>query len=211
MLAHPRSRGEHPAAVVIENRGIGSSPLARGTSRGYPLHTVPERLIPARAGNISLSHIIREPIIGSSPLARGTCEFAGHGGVSFRLIPARAGNILRWKVDMMFFPAHPRSRGEHVGKVRGFPSSSGSSPLARGTSIKIIGDIFVWRLIPARAGNINSIEEGRGQLAAHPRSRGEHAVGAVASWTYTGSSPLARGTYLLTWGFIPYISKIESL
>ena len=26
-----------------------------------------------------------------------------------------------------------------------------------------------------------------------------------------GSSPLARGTHLLTWDFTPYISKIESL
>ena len=34
---------------------------------------------------------------------------------------------------------------------------------------------------------------------------------AVDGYYTAGSSPLARGTYLLTWGFTPYISKIESL
>ena len=48
-------------------------------------------------------------------------------------------------------------------------------------------------------------------MRAHPRSRGEHEDPGAFSTYEVGSSPLARGTHLLTWGFTPYISKIESL
>ena len=49
--AHPRSRGEHCAVLVVALEAAGSSPLARGT------HNIPANvggivwLIPARAGN----------------------------------------------------------------------------------------------------------------------------------------------------------------
>ena len=67
------------------------------------------------------------------------------------------------------------------------------------------------RLIPARAGNMLANCAKALATSAHPRSRGEHDCTAYRVGFVTGSSPLARGTYLLTWGFIPYISKIESL
>ena len=66
-------------------------------------------------------------------------------------------------------------------------------------------------LIPARAGTtwvrcLNML-----MTWAHPRSRGDHK--GIYSYREggLGSSPLARGPHLLTWGFTPYISKIESL
>ena len=71
--------------------------------------------------------------------------------------------------------------------------------------------IFFLRLIPARAGNIRHSVAPLDASAAHPRSRGEHNRPQFQEMMRYGSSPLARGTYLLTWGFIPYISKIESL
>ena len=87
----------------------------------------------------------------------------------------------------------------------------GSSPLARGTSVDRSNDHIAARLIPARAGNMSCLPSVRLPKAAHPRSRGEHGGIWDTSNMHRGSSPLARGTYLLTWGFIPYISKIESL
>ena len=49
--AHPRSRGEHLLIFEQGERGVGSSPLARGT-RGFSRATAGGGgLIPARAGN----------------------------------------------------------------------------------------------------------------------------------------------------------------
>ena len=66
-------------------------------------------------------------------------------------------------------------------------------------------------LIPARAGNTIAYIRKPCFLEAHPRSRGEHQGKMAALDEAQGSSPLARGTHLLTWDFTPYISKIESL
>ena len=114
MSAHPRSRGEHLVSKAGAVAPGGSSPLARGTyfyTGGLSLF---KRLIPARAGNISLGlgHIHsftahprsrgeHHPFpagwvspVGSSPLARGTYPKEGPRHMLSRLIPARAGNIL---------------------------------------------------------------------------------------------------------------------
>ena len=152
----------------------GSSPLARGTLR-LESHRVPNlRLIPARAGNISLRGASQTPSSahprsrgehrdvsgytridsGSSPLARGTYSCAPHGCPSRRLIPARAGNIANVSDSFAKFPAHPRSRGEHDGFEAVASRVIGSSPLARGTSCSARGFRRYLRLIPARAGNI---------------------------------------------------------
>ena len=71
--------------------------------------------------------------MGSSPLARGTpAQF--HGATArFGLIPARAGNTKQGMQANVIMGAHPRSRGEHIRSEMPLSSSSGSSPLARGT------------------------------------------------------------------------------
>ena len=51
--AHPRSRGEHTFALAVAIYNVGSSPLARGTSKDAIDAISSARLIPARAGNIS--------------------------------------------------------------------------------------------------------------------------------------------------------------
>ena len=151
--AHPRSRGEHPAPIARQALSLGSSPLARGTHVQAGAVASVVRLIPARAGNTSLFSQISVAAaahprsrgehcealrlspsdIGSSPLARGTLVrgrvWRRHG----RLIPARAGNTRRVCAWTARRSAHPRSRGEHLMRRLNFSSSSGSSPLARGT------------------------------------------------------------------------------
>ena len=69
----------------------------------------------------------------------------------------------------------------------------GSSPLARGPPSTNSPPATAIGLIPARAGTTQRYPPPAWRGRAHPRSRGDHAVGAVASWAFTGSSPLARG------------------
>ena len=192
----------------------GSSPLARGT-RGlcvlkYPL----VRLIPARAGNTlficshtpstaahprsrgehHFTHYGCRRDRGSSPLARGTLLLVLADALLSRLIPARAGNTLGIAGLPASDAAHPRSRGEHTGKLNASPVIFGSSPLARGTPLPSFLLDQHTRLIPARAGNTVGRCSFRLLLTAHPRSRGEHTESLSMRRIGAGSSPLARGT-----------------
>ena len=54
--AHPRSRGEHYRVFIVVTLRMGSSPLARGTRRGFRDVTAGSGLIPARAGNTRYQH-----------------------------------------------------------------------------------------------------------------------------------------------------------
>ena len=192
--AHPRSRGEHLRCGADAAFRSGSSPLARGTFTSTQIQGSTVRLIPARAGNISAcaawaASLTAHPrsrgehsrlvvcgvsVGGSSPLARGT--FTGDRAKSevLRLIPARAGNIRPRAARWFDSAAHPRSRGEHSVRNVVVQRSSGSSPLARGTSGLVNRGGGFIRLIPARAGNIVSAKPLRVPSKAHPRSRGEH-------------------------------------
>ena len=102
------------------------------------------------------------------------------------------GSTRRWRA------AHPRSRGEHFQTASNIIGDIGSSPLARGTSTQRAGRRLRFRLIPARAGNIFMASRHSGRHSAHPRSRGEHPRSSAAASCCAGSSPLARGTSLLT-------------
>ena len=192
----------------------GSSPLARGTWRGARRCVPLPRLIPARAGNISIrssiycvktahprsrgEHTGPKACVhagaGSSPLARGTLIRSTASPARNRLIPARAGNIIYLWIFRFFSSAHPRSRGEHTSRSGGMSDVLGSSPLARGTYCASICGLLSGRLIPARAGNIPGRTNIRRRRTAHPRSRGEHTPMVAPSTSPRGSSPLARGT-----------------
>ena len=175
-------------------RFIGSSPLARGTP---PLRR-PRRSRPAvhprSRGEHAPVHRLEALHHGSSPLARGTRELPGHRGGRHRFIPARAGNTGRFRRGARCTSVHPRSRGEHRTSGRAEPSTTGSSPLARGTRIPYCLVILVLRFIPARAGNTQRLRDAQAHLSVHPRSRGEHWRDNSFEDLGHGSSPLARGT-----------------
>ncbi len=131
---------------------------------------------------------------GSSPLARGThlcfiVEMVGN-----RFIPAGAGNTTTTRRTTMRDPVHPRWRGEHNCYHRANQFDGGSSPLARGTLCRIYRGGFLWRFIPAGAGNTASQPPSRTWPTVHPRWRGEHSSSRASGHATYGSSPLARGT-----------------
>ena len=132
--------------------------------------------------------------MGSSPLARGTRPRTDNRTPRSGLIPARAGNTCSCTRGRNGFWAHPRSRGEHMRSLMPLSSSSGSSPLARGTPRNGYPEDRRCGLIPARAGNTTHKELELDPAKAHPRSRGEHSTCFSASPSNSGSSPLARGT-----------------
>ena len=68
--AHPRSRGEHWSRIYVTTRSAGSSPLARGTPRGFSQTKNIDGLIPARAGNTE-PPITRKSRRRAHPRSRG--------------------------------------------------------------------------------------------------------------------------------------------
>ena len=131
---------------------------------------------------------------GSSPLARGTLAQEDWEKDAYRFIPARAGNTIRCSGMRRRAPVHPRSRGEHPTHTEDNEEWTGSSPLARGTHARDRGAAQRDRFIPARAGNTTRSCPASRSTPVHPRSRGEHTLTTAGEPSYTGSSPLARGT-----------------
>ena len=131
---------------------------------------------PRSRGEHMITKEMAEDLSGSSPLARGTCRLRCSRPSPSRLIPARAGNMNGMVSKLILPSAHPRSRGEHPHASTPSSDESGSSPLARGTSLSGAWRLGGWRLIPARAGNISSNLE------------------TLKRAVELGSSPLARGT-----------------
>ena len=211
---HPRSRGEHTRRASPSSSRTGSSPLARGTLPAHRREPVPDRFIPARAGNTIWKAMMRTPSTvhprsrgehrrcqhsavscsGSSPLARGTLIKRATVSDIARFIPARAGNTVRAPPANSDQAVHPRSRGEHSRSEAGRRAPDGSSPLARGTRDFATADLGERRFIPARAGNTPSASRRGATASVHPRSRGEHPVSRASCLRFGGSSPLARGT-----------------
>ena len=137
---------------------------------------------------------------GSSPLVRGTLEF-GHPLVDrVRFIPAGAGNTAYQPPAQILFTVHPRWCGEHPLKRLLAVSSNGSSPLVRGTLLKLKANGKVFRFIPAGAGNTLARCRTPRTYPVHPRWCGEHMRAVLLRTLMSGSSPLVRGTLDL---FIP--------
>ncbi len=191
---HPRWRGEHDAKARAVIERDGSSPLARGTHCEKLARRSCRRFIPAGAGNTFQTgdasscqavhprwrgeHCSASScstcLSGSSPLARGThVRFLLFFAAS-RFIPAGAGNTkvhMRASLDLA---VHPRWRGEHNTSTALVSASAGSSPLARGTLLRVHNCPESPRFIPAGAGNTGCQSRQQSQRPVHPRWRGEH-------------------------------------
>ena len=227
--AHPRSRGENPELAQPSTASAGSSPLTRGKRVAASAACVTDGLIPAHAGKTrehvvlgghggahprsrgenSLVTLCYVGFSGSSPLTRGKPWACADTGARRGLIPAHAGKTVRLWASGCECGAHPRSRGENFNRVRTAHYTLGSSPLTRGKLPDRGGGRKAGRLIPAHAGKTICHIWGVGCSGAHPRSRGENAVGLVLRWGGGGSSPLTRGNLsgrgfrAGAWGHIP--------
>ena len=133
------------------------------------------------------------PQPGSSPLARGLLRPPHPVLTRLRIIPARAGFTLISALGNAKRTDHPRSRGVYTKKVPTFPSTSGSSPLARGLLEGGCPRGHVDGIIPARAGFTWGELTHSGTSADHPRSRGVYGPRLPVAHRQSGSSPLARG------------------
>ena len=134
--AHPRSRGENASAALIVPLGTGSSPLTRGKpclaagcqnrSGLIPAHagkTCPRCHRPRRSGAhprsrgenavVSLEQLAPA---GSSPLTRGKHWTLLTTLTASGLIPAHAGKTRSSPSSSSHPRAHPRSRGENIGR-----------------------------------------------------------------------------------------------
>ena len=186
-------RGERSTRPCVISALMGSSPHARGTLSGTELAPVPDRFIPACAGN-ARSVPAAEPACtvhprmrgerrwaklpmitspGSSPHARGTPRAANLARAHVRFIPACAGNARHPASIRSWTTVHPRMRGERGSVCCTALMFSGSSPHARGTHAKRAEPWALRRFIPACAGNASAEAEAGSCTSVHPRMRGE--------------------------------------
>ncbi len=84
--------------------------------------------------------------------------------------------------------------GEHCTNIHNPNIAIGSSPRVRGTLYEVNGDPFIYRFIPACAGNIGRYLSQAIRLSVHPRVCGEHENTLNALIRMAGSSPRVRGT-----------------
>ena len=92
---------------------------------------------------------------------------------------------------------HPRLRGELVRTLAERKRAGGSSPLTRGTRLKITNLILKFRFIPAYAGNSVECTVIGNKETVHPRLRGELKGRGFVANDVGGSSPLTRGTPII--------------
>ena len=190
---------------------MGLIPARAGTTNYVDITDWNAGAHPRSRGDHGLIGIMGLVLLGSSPLARGPRARRGSSWPPAGLIPARAGTTGSKGSSQRPGGAHPRSRGDHSTDHHQRRNPMGSSPLARGPQPLLQYRHQYRGLIPARAGTTRRCTIARLSVRAHPRSRGDHVDLKPPPPGPVGSSPLARGPHLLTWGFTPYISKIESL
>ena len=89
--------------------------------------------------------------------------------------------------------AHPRTGGENEADPYSDETLSGSSPHGRGKRDRPTPGAEELRLIPARAGKTESVNNPNSRMWAHPRTGGENAERRRGGELLGGSSPHGRG------------------
>ena len=211
---HPRGCGEQPVRGARNNDDHGSSPRVRGTEVSPPGRIVPDRFIPAGAGNSlhqsygctggtvhprgcgeQMTGLTGDQMLcGSSPRVRGTAGQSAKRKAIGRFIPAGAGNRCRPAPATVAPAVHPRGCGEQSRPVRQVVIDRGSSPRVRGTDAIGMALAMESRFIPAGAGNRMFQDAVGAPGPVHPRGCGEQKDRNKVKLLLAGSSPRVRGT-----------------
>ncbi len=211
---HPRSRGAALVTRYTEACDDGPSPLTRGSPPRLAAHHAGRGSIPAHAGQpgtsaaaflarrvhprsrgAAIEQVLRRPRRwGPSPLTRGSpVSLAGRGGDQGS-IPAHAGQPAGLHRRAGPARVHPRSRGAAVSSATQVAADQGPSPLTRGSQ-DLTGEFARARgSIPAHAGQPWTGPTKFVHRPVHPRSRGAAQPAAPDGGSYTGPSPLTRGS-----------------
>ena len=191
---HPRIRGEHRVHRQVHGARRGSSPHTRGAHHGVRTDDRSRGIIPAYAGStpsgmrrrgISRDHprirgehssrsSANSPASGSSPHTRGAPLSGFLSLARGRIIPAYAGSTNNGVLIGKKPQDHPRIRGEHPARGRGYHEIQGSSPHTRGAPVSCKSLREFCGIIPAYAGSTRLRMAGGRHLPDHPRIRGEH-------------------------------------
>ncbi len=155
------------------------------------------RVHPHSRGENSSSCFMRASPSGSSPLARGKSSRRRPHPARKGFIPTRAGKMSLGLVTGSNIRVHPHSRGENLSALVQALRVRGSSPLARGKYSMHVVQVESEGFIPTRAGKITRIDPRRCACTVHPHSRGENTCIAHDTPRPAGSSPLARGKFII--------------
>ena len=116
---------------------------------------------------------------GSSPRVRGTGPLRSRGLVGKGIIPACAGNRPYLTTWISLSRDHPRVCGEQLAREEQDFRELGSSPRVRGTDMDgTLLDLYEG-IIPACAGNRESISDKYSVQWDHPRVCGEQSSDAL--------------------------------
>ncbi len=211
---HPRSRGAARHLSYATLGTMGPSPLTRGSLDRRLTDTARTGSIPAHAGQpctcawtpapawvhprsrgaAKLRRHCARRTNGPSPLTRGSrgrlsSQAGGRGS-----IPAHAGQPTSVGLAVRISRVHPRSRGAAF--VTGFSktSTSGPSPLTRGSPDRADKSARRQGSIPAHAGQPPRRPRTGGTGGVHPRSRGAASALDCLAVKSKGPSPLTRGS-----------------
>ena len=113
---------------------------------------------------------------GSSPRMRGTLQGRETKRYCEGIIPAHAGNTHGTRSCHPTARDHPRACGEHSINGKASLTAQGSSPRMRGTHSLRKYTLRHAGIIPAHAGNTDTIDSIIARYKDHPRACGEHAI-----------------------------------
>ena len=133
---------------------------------------------------------------GSSPHTRDKLFADISCQLHIRIIPAYAGQILRQFYSGTPFMDHPRIRGTNDLQKAKEEKTLGSSPHTRDKFSSKLISLFLFRIIPAYAGQMLSFSTSRMDGRDHPRIRGTNLMSRSVYFNGEGSSPHTRDKYL---------------
>ena len=212
---HPRACGGNLVGMSGSSGVTGPSPRVRGKHVLRHEAVVPERSIPARAGETRTTQTSRllpqvhpracggnyeelsegtgEP--GPSPRVRRKPGTEGTGRRAEGSIPARAGETDANVNLLITLTVHPRACGGNAELVWERFGDDGPSPRVRGKPCR------AWRTsgrrgsIPARAGETGRVSDVVDGAAVHPRACGGNVCVPIHPTRLTGPSPRVRGKH----------------